>query len=823
MSAKYGGEIMEGMSRFLSRRGKRSAGEKRKSLNNIEEVSEVPSDLYNIFHAEEDKKQDKEEEKKKVKAISQRLAAHGITTLKDPQIIYALRSRITNGDLKEALELLVIFEDSIEGILREYNPSTKLLGAENRCAVTCYLDSLLFAMFARLDCFEAMLFDTFTDTPRRRLATILRLWVNLLRAGKLITVDIIKQLQEALAQCGWEDAAELCQQDASEAFTFITGQLELPLLTLKMDIYHTGREDVADDHRFVNERLLEVAIPEDNPHSDEPIKLEECLEIYFNNRIEVRRHLERRNTLQSVKENEDAGQGSSVPEKSNVMHVETVEVASGPESPAAPTYSSASSNPKIPDRPVNTRHRTDSIFSERHYEEGEPSEKKPPQGPGRARAGSFAKKEITMPAWQFFSLIPWYTDNAPANDAQVAAHFAAKRPILGICLKRYSMLPNGLPIRRGTYIDIPLEIALPHFISDDRMKEEGPLFGNFQLVLQSVVCHRGASVDSGHYISLVRGQTPNAAGSRDGPENYRPDNDEEHTPWMRFDDLAGERVTYVDIHQALKEETPYLLFYQVCPIDEELARGDPPSYEEANSEATTADETLLAEKGELAIDTSDWEPSRPSLELTENHVLATSQEITPPDGSTRGRSSFNSTRRSSIAFDESSMTSRNPTGPSTPADESKTSFLSSRRSSKAKKSGSKSRPTSQSGEGRLSITMSRLTGRKSRDKLSDTLPLGGADTTSKDKDNNGSGGDDSNVEGDPANPLVLVEAPTNNPTSGGFQKSATVAFGRGKKEKKIRRTSSVPLADELAKTSLKEGGGKGKAKKKPPDRECVVM
>ncbi|EOD46484.1 Peptidase C19 ubiquitin carboxyl-terminal hydrolase 2 [Neofusicoccum parvum] len=169
------------------------------------------------------------------------------------------------------------------------------------------------------------------------------------------------------------------------------------------------------------------------------------------------------------------------------------------------------------------------------------------------------------------------------------------------------------------------------------------------------------------------------------------------------------------------------------------------------------------------------------------------------------------------------MTSRNPTGPSTPADESKTSFLSSRRSSKAKKSGSKSRPTSQSGEGRLSITMSRLTGRKSRDKLSDTLPLGGADTTSKDKDNNGSGGDDSNVEGDPANPLVLVEAPTNNPTSGGFQKSATVAFGRGKKEKKIRRTSSVPLADELAKTSLKEGGGKGKAKKKPPDRECVVM
>lgn len=212
-----------------------------------------------------------------------------------------------------------------------------------------------------------------------------------------------KHLQEALAQCGWEDAAQLCQQDASEAFTFITGQLELPLLTLKMDIYHTGKEDVADDHRFVNERLLEVAIPEDNPHSDEPIKLEECLEIYFNNRIEVRRHLERRNTLQSLKENDESGQGNS--EKSNVVHVETVEVASGSESPAAPTYSSASSLPISPDRPINTRHRTDSIFSERHCEEGEPSDSKTLARPGRARAASLAKKEITMPAWQFFSLI----------------------------------------------------------------------------------------------------------------------------------------------------------------------------------------------------------------------------------------------------------------------------------------------------------------------------------------------------------------------------------------------------------------------------------
>lgn len=67
-----------------------------------------------------------------------------------------------------------------------------------------------------------------------------------------------------------------------------------------MDIYHTGKEEVNDDHKFVNERLLEVAVPED-PGDGSGIALEDCLETYFNNRIEVRRYLERRNTLQPLR------------------------------------------------------------------------------------------------------------------------------------------------------------------------------------------------------------------------------------------------------------------------------------------------------------------------------------------------------------------------------------------------------------------------------------------------------------------------------------------------------------------------------------------
>jgi hypothetical protein len=93
--------------------------------------------------------------------------------------------------VERAFELLLLLEDSIEGLIKGYSPSTKLLGAENRGGVTCYLDALLFAMFARLDSFEGILYKDFCDEPRRKLAMLLRLWVNMLRSGKLITTDIV--------------------------------------------------------------------------------------------------------------------------------------------------------------------------------------------------------------------------------------------------------------------------------------------------------------------------------------------------------------------------------------------------------------------------------------------------------------------------------------------------------------------------------------------------------------------------------------------------------------------------------------------------------
>ena len=120
------------------------------------------------------------------------------------------------GDTSKAYELLVLLEESEAGVVRSYDPKLKLLGAVNREGVTCYLDALLFAMFARLGSFEAMLYKNLEDPPRKRLATLLRLWVNTLRAGKLITTDIVRTYSPIVCRTPLIDS---CRQGRSN-FSF---------------------------------------------------------------------------------------------------------------------------------------------------------------------------------------------------------------------------------------------------------------------------------------------------------------------------------------------------------------------------------------------------------------------------------------------------------------------------------------------------------------------------------------------------------------------------------------------------------------------------
>lgn len=319
---------------------------------------------------------------------------------------------------------------------------------------------------------------------------------------------------------------------------------------------------------------------------------------------------------------------------------------------------------------------------------------------------------------------------------------------------------KGVPKRQNTYIDIPDSLRLPRFIVDERHVEESGLSQEYKLVLQSVVCHRGDSLHSGHYISFCRVApkllTDNRRCEDDPPPDY------EEAQWVKFDDLASEdRIAPVDdIKQSLKEEMPYLLLYQIVPIVDVTASStdgtdaEPPSYDDTKLQLKISQ---ASERPAVSRRASSYFDNLSTFPSTNASVRFSSELERPSRRSLADDEGFlNVSRRGSVIIDTSVGPSPIGTpleGPSpiaTPGEETTAQRLS-RAAAKFRSGSNKSRPQSQAGEGRISLTMSRLSGlvRASKEPLREPLRddlftdpedfeivnTNGATTTESEKDN----------------------------------------------------------------------------------------
>lgn len=221
----------------------------------------------------------------------------------------------------------------------------------------------------------------------------------------------MEHIQQALADCGWKDAVLLEQQDTSEAFAFIADALQLPLLALQVDLFHQGKGD-ADDHKVVHERCLNLAVPPDP--DGKGIKLEDCLEEYFNNKVDVLRDsveekkpadmpaLNPSSTIRMVSE-------EPVSEDSDNMQLQRRWTTHGAvmQSPV----SSSTPHKSAFDAPSTSRARSTSIIQRfvvkgEGHSAGSPADADTKSLLERAkRTGSSVVKAVTIPAWQFYRLI----------------------------------------------------------------------------------------------------------------------------------------------------------------------------------------------------------------------------------------------------------------------------------------------------------------------------------------------------------------------------------------------------------------------------------
>ncbi|QSL65152.1 hypothetical protein MERGE_002457 [Pneumocystis wakefieldiae] len=366
-------------------------------------------------------------------------------------ILNVLKGSYSRGNVKLAVEFLIYLSEANELIVHEIEPSVELLGSENLNGVTCYLDALLFAMFAKTNCFEAMLFQEGRDPVSTKLCTFIRLWVNMLRDGKLITKDIVSQLCDVLIECGWKSASKT-QQDASEVYVFITEKLNFPLLTFKVVIAHGGKFNSEEDNKYIHERLLCVPIPGDFLSCETPISLEDCLSEYFNNKIKVKRCVEQSFSAESTMKGSD-----KYPYNCNMA-----------------------------DNDMNYYEQLDKFYD-------------------NDITALYPQRDLSLvSAWQFFQLLPFYVYKQSDN---LSRHFLEKLPIVTICLKRYAWTVTGEAYCNNRRVLIPLVLDLPYFISHEEVFLNNSIeIKKYRLVLQSVVCHRnvGFTIDSGHYIAFSR-------------------------------------------------------------------------------------------------------------------------------------------------------------------------------------------------------------------------------------------------------------------------------------------------------------------------------
>lgn len=255
-------------------------------------------------------------------------------------------------------------------------------------------------------------------------------------------------------------------------------------------------------------------------------------------------------------------------------------------------------------------------------------------------------------------------------------------------------------------------MAPPHFAVQDHNDADESANPRLKLVLQSVVCHRGSYVNSGHYIALVRTTVSDPNGSF-AEVTAGHDRDSEREMWLRHDDLAvNNRVTIVDINQALKDEYPYLLFYQVLPVDEGSLSEEPPPYTESVGSFSTIGEKLagLQSPGRPSLDVLDLNSRRVSVAVSDEshsqtsgatHANSNASDVKPP----------NFVRQDSGGITDMSGTLQR-TRPATPRDDSSQGVLQAPRQARPKSGRTSNEVSRKMGE-----FVSRLGGSSSREKM----------------------------------------------------------------------------------------------------------
>ncbi|KAI9182975.1 hypothetical protein H9P43_003891 [Blastocladiella emersonii ATCC 22665] len=410
--------------------------------------------------------------------------------------------------LNLAAEYLEDWSDAISGSLHPVDRGVALLGIENS-GNTCYIDSLLFALFARMDAIDGWLAQSFDDAPlppapmaapvpppkplagappgsssgmvptpaelaeaRRR--SLLRavqvqliLVINRLRKGCLVTRAEMRSVEAAIKQLwafeGTNAGQPGVQEDVAELFMMLASCLRAPSLPLWQVIHHGGKVDAQDDLRVCTERCLQLAIPD--PKAKDPVSLEALLKAYFfDNKVDK---ISRKVPVVRVSD-KLANENRRVYGLRRLASLQSSSSAS----------SSSSSSRVI---------RADSVLS---------------------------VEDMLVDGWSMLKLLPFQVGESELGEQSNLLSTAAGPIVIPMLLKRYYRKESNNALKRTSrQVLVPIEINFDQYTADNDVDAAptaavGP--ASYSLVLQAVVCHLGDTPTSGHFITYVNASAPPA-------------------------------------------------------------------------------------------------------------------------------------------------------------------------------------------------------------------------------------------------------------------------------------------------------------------------
>ncbi|KAJ2581933.1 hypothetical protein GGH95_001815 [Coemansia sp. RSA 1836] len=458
-----------------------------------------------------------------------------------------------------------------------------MCGAVNSGGTTCYIDSLLTALFASQHACDGLLYmrGDLGDESANQLQAVCRLLVNYLRAGELIDANLVEELRTALFSCGWlgddngrPPANRHTQQDASELYLFLMEKLQMPYLPLEVRMVHGADYDESDS-RMVTQRVLEISLLDDADDGGgaggRPLKLQELLENYFfDNRVEqLERNLK-------VKDSDDKPKGPAKV-RTNAWLILSMYPFYTPQSELGDNTAAYPADAPLVIPLLIKRYRVDSHGAVHRI-----------------------RRSVMVPLTMDITSIVSQDSSRDNKDSTLSAYRPRSRV---------------LPMSSG--------LSPPPYSSSEQ----------YQLVLRSAICHKGLDTSSGHYVSLCmrlramrtdelwRSNVTQSTGSAAAPAargvaktltmpasaNSGAMATEMRTSRVVLDNVSNVDVSSIDASTALTSTSSIRHVIRAVGKQQEL----PPPYDaQASCDANKSDERLTESREFVRFDDMDIEHGR---------------------------------------------------------------------------------------------------------------------------------------------------------------------------------------------------------------------